>query len=131
MTTLIELEEPYRSIQAEARAVGALLEPIAVEADRSDDEHPEVRRILSESGLFGYMVPGAFGGKSDQLNAYNTFLGDPGYFAADRARYRDATPATITAAASNLSLDRRVLLSVVPQGRRDLALSGSTPVHVS
>ena len=34
---------------------------------------------------------GGFGGKSDQLNAYNVFRGDPGYFAADRARYDSAT----------------------------------------
>ena len=29
--------------------------------------------------------------KSDQLNAYNIFLGDPGYFGTDLERYRGAT----------------------------------------
>ncbi len=91
------------------------------------------RGVAQAEAQFVYQLQtvGGFGGKSDQLNAYNTFLGDPGYFAADYARYRDATPKTITDAVSSLSLDRRVLLSVVPRGRRELALSGSTPVHVS
>src|SRR5262249_29219027 len=34
---------------------------------------------------------GGFGGKSDLLNSYNTFLGDPGKFDFDRGRYRNAT----------------------------------------
>lgn len=34
---------------------------------------------------------GGFGGKADRLNQYNTFLGDPDKFAADFARYRNAT----------------------------------------
>ena len=38
---------------------------------------------------------GGFGGKSDQLNAYNVFRGDPGYFAEDRARYDAATAQSI------------------------------------
>ncbi len=38
---------------------------------------------------------GGFGGKADQLNRYNTFLGDPGKLAEDFARYRNATTATL------------------------------------
>ncbi len=34
---------------------------------------------------------GGFGGKSDLLNQYNTYFGDPGKFDADIARYRNAT----------------------------------------
>jgi len=33
---------------------------------------------------------GGFGGKSDQLNHYNVFLGDPGCFTRDLERYRNA-----------------------------------------
>ena len=75
------------------------------------------RAVAQAEAHFMYRLQtvGGFGGKSDQLNAYNVFRGDPGYFDADLARYRDATQATVTrAAASNLSLDHRVLLSVVP-----------------
>ena len=42
---------------------------------------------------------GGFGGKSDQLNAYNVFLGDPGFFDRDLARYRAPTAADLTRAA--------------------------------
>ncbi|MGI8564850.1 MAG: M16 family metallopeptidase [Pyrinomonadaceae bacterium] len=34
---------------------------------------------------------GGFGGKSDRLNQYNTYFGDPGKFDEDLARYRNAT----------------------------------------
>ena len=32
--------------------------------------------------IFRLQTIGGFGGKSDQLNAYNIFLGDPGYLRA-------------------------------------------------
>ena len=75
---------------------------------------------------------GGFGGKSDQLNAYNVFLGDPNFFDRDLARYRQATAADITRAARQwLQSAGRVALSVVPRGRADLALAGSRAVTVS
>jgi zinc protease len=74
---------------------------------------------------------GGFGGKSDQLNAYNVFLGDPGHFERDLERYRSATPGAIRAAAAILSPASRVALSVVPRGRSDLALEGAGPVSVA
>ncbi len=75
---------------------------------------------------------GGFGGKSDQLNAYNVFLKDPGFFDRDLARYRAADADGLTRAARRwLTRDTRVILSVVPAGRPELALAGSTPVSVS
>jgi zinc protease len=66
------------------------------------------------------------------LNAYNTFLGDPGYFEQDLRRYRSATSERLRQAAANFLLPtRRVVLSVVPKGRVALALPGSRPVTVS
>lgn len=75
---------------------------------------------------------GGFGGKSDQLNAYNIFCGDPGYFEKDRARYERATPAGVARAVSQYLVEApRVALSVVPQGRAQLALPDARPVRVS
>jgi zinc protease len=75
---------------------------------------------------------GGFGGKSDQLNAYNVFLGDPSFFERDLGRYRRADAAGLTAAARTwLRHNQRVTLSVVPRGRRELALDDSSPVAVS
>ena len=75
---------------------------------------------------------GGFGGKSDQLNAYNVFLDDPGYFDRDLGRYRKADAAGLLGASRQwLGVQQRVVLSVVPRGRQALALEGSTPVAVS
>jgi zinc protease len=95
----------------------------------------ELERCLAQAEahfLFRLQTVGGFGGKSDQLNAYNTFLGDPGYFQKDLERYRAATAAQLRRAAEQwLKPDRRVVLSVVPRGKLALALSGSQPVAVS
>jgi zinc protease len=82
--------------------------------------------------LYRLQTVGGFGGKSDQLNAYNVFCGDPGYFSRDVARYHQATPESVRLAAARLlRFDARVLLSVVPHGGAALALAGSQPVTVS
>ena len=74
---------------------------------------------------------GGFGGKSDQLNAYNVFLGDPDYFDRDLARYHAVTKASLSEALLRyLDPARRVTLSIVPQGRADLAAGDSTRVAV-
>jgi zinc protease len=75
---------------------------------------------------------GGFGGKSDQLNAYQVFLGDPGHFERDLARYVAASADTLrTTAAGWLPPGARVALSVVPAGGSSLALAGAEPVVVA
>jgi zinc protease len=75
---------------------------------------------------------GGFGGKSDQLNAYNVFRGDPGYFAEDRVRYDSATQSGIAAAVGAWLTSRpHVALSVVPRGASAVAVPGSVEVRVS
>jgi zinc protease len=82
--------------------------------------------------VYRLQTVGGFGGKSDQLNAYNVFVGDPGFFERDLDRYRRVTGPSMQRAAHDwLAPERRVLLSIVPRGRRDLALAGSAPVAVS
>jgi zinc protease len=82
--------------------------------------------------MYRLQTVGGFGGKSDQLNAYNVLCGDPGFFGADLRRYHSATAAGVRAAAAKyLGFDRRVILSIVPRDRRELALPGSQPVAVA
>jgi zinc protease len=72
---------------------------------------------------------GGFGGKADQLNAYNVYLDEPDSFEADLSRYIGATAATLRdAAAAWLDPGRAVALGVVPAGHPELSLSGATPV---
>ena len=61
---------------------------------------------------------GGFGGKADQLNAYNTTVGTPDAFDADLARYLTATPEQFARRRRTGSIRRlAVALSVVPQGQ--------------
>jgi zinc protease len=92
------------------------------------------RGVAQTEAQFIYRLQtiGGFGGKGDQLNAYNTFVGDPGYFGSDRQRYMDVTAGRAAAAASKWLVNAPfVSLSVVPKGRRELALSGAIEVHPS
>ena len=65
---------------------------------------------------------GGFGGKADQLNAYYSRTGNPDYFEEDLARYRALGPSDVQAAAARFLGPGRVLVSVVPEGRKDLAV---------
>ena len=95
----------------------------------------EMERGLAQAEahfMYRLQTVGGFGGKSDQLNAYNVFRGNPDFFAGDLERYRRATPLTVRHTARKyLAFDRRVLLSIVPRGQAALALPGSEPVTVS
>ena len=95
----------------------------------------EIERGIAQTEaqfIYRLQTVGGFGGKGDQLNAYNTFVDDPGYFDRDRQRYFDVTSKGAAAAVTRWLVEApSVSLSVVPRGRRDLALSGATEVHVS
>src|SRR6185436_16236184 len=49
--------------------------------------------------VYHLQTVGGFDGKSDQLNAYNVLVGDPGFFSRDLDRYRRATPDSVRDAA--------------------------------
>jgi zinc protease len=75
---------------------------------------------------FRLQTVGGFGGKSDQLNAYNIFVNDPGFFDRDLERYRAVTARSLRDAVRRyLEGTNRVALSVVPRGRLDLAIPDS------
>ena len=108
----------------------------AVDAFIADGPTPgEMERCLAQAEanfIYRLQTVGGFGGKSDQLNAYNVFVGDPGYFDRDLDRYRNVTPEAMQRVARAwLRQDRCVSLSVVPKGRTQLALPDSLPVAVS
>ena len=59
-------------------------------------------------------------------------MGKPDSFDDDLRRYLEPAPAALRAAARTwLDPAKAVALSVVPRGRADLALPGSTPVHLT
>jgi zinc protease len=105
---------------------------IQEEIDRVKKEPPsqqEVQRAVNQyeaSFLDRLEAVGGFGGKADQLNAYFTRTGNPDYFNEDLARYKAVDPGDVRAVAETyLRNDGRVILSVVPEGKKDLgAASG-------
>jgi len=98
----------------------------------TEDEMERGRAQAESQFIFRLQTVGGFGGKSDQLNAYNVFKGDPSYFDRDLARYRSVSPASMRdAVARYLNPAARVTLSVVPRGRAHLAAPRSEPTSVS
>jgi len=102
------------------------------------DEGPiadEMERGLAQAEahfMYRLQTVGGFGGKSDQLNAYNVFVGDPGYFERDLERYRAVTPASLQSAVDRyVRSAHRLTLSLVPRGRVNLAIPDSSPARVS
>jgi zinc protease len=64
-------------------------------------------------------------GKADQLNMYNYYTGTPDYLTQDLARYEKLTTADVQRVAKQyLAGKNKVVLTVVPQGKKELAVTG-------
>jgi len=124
---------------APGHTLGELERAILEELDRLELSGPnadelERGRVQAETQfVFRLQTVGGFGGKSDQLNAYNVFVGDPAYFEQDVQRYYRVTGPSLQQAVIRYlgPAVGRVTLSVVPRGRTDLAAADSTPAVVS
>jgi len=123
---------------APGRSLAELDEAITAELSTFLDRGPtseelERGRVQAETQfVYRLQTLGGFGGKSDQLNAYNVYLGDPGFFERDLARYERVSAQDLHAAAKRyLRPDRRVALSVVPKGKTELALKNGVLAVVS
>ena len=98
----------------------------------TDDEIDRGRVQAEAQFVFRLQTVGGFGGKSDQLNAYNVFLGDPAYFDRDLQRYYSVTKGSLQQAVRrHFDPARRVTLSIVPRGRLELSAPDSVPAVVS
>jgi len=114
-TALGAIERAIHQELARVRAAGV-----------SPDELARTLALTETAFVSRLQTVGGFGGKSDQLNNYNVFLGDPGYFARDIERYRRSDAERLRdAAARHLDPACCVTLSAVPAGRRDLAAPDS------
>ncbi len=123
------------TITATARAGHALSElekVIQEEIDRlmaaapSDREVQRTKNKYEASFLSRLEGVGSFGGKADQLNRYYYATGNPDYFQEDLARYMAIDPTDVRAIAEKyLRNDARVVLSVVPRGKQELAAPGT------
>ena len=103
-------------------------------AERGPDVREIERSLAQVEAQFVYRLQtvGGFNGRSDQLNAYNVFTGNPGFMDQDRMRYREISAGLVQKLVSTqLNSSRRVALSVVPEGAVGRALAGSAPAEVA
>ena len=94
-----------------AQEIGRLAKtgPTAAELDRAKTKQ-------EYTFVTGLERIGGFGGKADRLNGYATFLGDPGRFEFDQARYRDATVASVQKAVARwLDTENRLVIRFRPE----------------
>ncbi len=63
-------------------------------------------------------------GKSDQLAMYNYFAGTPDYTQQDALRYDRVTAGDVQRVAAQYLAKPKVVLTVVPQGKKELAVTG-------
>lgn len=86
----------------------------------------EVRRSVAEIStnfLSEMERVGGYQGLAGRLNAYWVYTGEPDFFAQDLARYAGLKPRSIRTAARRWLGGGRVVLSVVPHQRRELAVA--------
>ncbi len=105
------------SLEAAAnREIGALLSvpPTAAELQRAYNS-------LEAGFIYRLQTVGGFGGKSDQLNQYAVFTGDPGFFERDLARYRRVTPADVQRVARKYLTDNRLIFTVTAMSEEQRA----------
>lgn len=68
---------------------------------------------------------GGFGGKADLLNEYNYGVGTPDYVQQDAARYQKVTRADVQRVAMKYLANPKIILTVVPEGKKDLMLTAN------
>jgi zinc protease len=62
--------------------------------------------------------------KAEYLNLYNYYVGDPGYFEKDIARFDRVTAEDIKRVVSTYLTKPKVVMTVVPEGKTDLMVKG-------
>ncbi len=102
------LDEVERIVTEQIAAL-AKSGPTQAELDRAKTKH-------EFDFISGLERIGGFGGKADLLNQYNTYLGDPGKFDEDLARYRALTVEDVRASAARwLDTRNRLLVRFRPE----------------
>jgi zinc protease len=112
----------------EGHGLSEIEKVIGEELARLESEPPAIRELERavnqiESAFYGALERvGGFGGKADRLNLYEFYTGRPDYFTEDLSRYTSLDPRDLQSAARTyLRDDARVVLSVVPTGKKSLA----------
>ncbi len=129
--SIVATAAPGHSLREIEALISDQLAQVSGEAP-SADELTRAQAMVETDFAYRLQTVGGFGGRSDQLNAYNVFVGDPGYFASDLNRYLTIEPSDLSAVCQRFLTDEcRVELSIIPAGQHSLALLDSVLADVS
>ncbi len=113
---IVATARPGKTLSELEAAINEELEKIKKDGPTSE----EVERSFNATEaafIFNMQTIGGFGGKNDQLNQYATFVGKPGYFQQDLARYRRVTAEDVKRVANTYLIEHRLTATVTPRGR--------------
>jgi zinc protease len=117
---IVATARPGHDLQELQRVIGEEVRTLA-ESGPTQREVERVQNGVEASFLDRMERVGGFGGKANQLNFYEYYVGTPDYLQQDLDRYRRVTPADVERVArAYLLTAHRVVLSVVPQGHTEL-----------
>jgi zinc protease len=117
----------------EGRAPSALAATVDAEIRRVAEQGITERELLrARNSIRASFLDRLAGvdGKADLLNYYDYFAGTPDFVQRDAARYDAVTAADVQRAARTYLLRPKVVLTVVPTGKRALAI-GAAPTKVT
>ena len=123
---IIATAKPGHTIAEIEQIVGEEIAKLKA-APPTADEMERAYNAREAGFIYGLQTVGGFGGKDDQLNNYATFLGNPGFFEQDLARYRKVTAADVQRVANQYLTDKRYVLSVVPKQAGPTSAAGPAP----
>jgi zinc protease len=84
----------------------------------------ELKRVVTGLETSAIREMETVAGKADQLNSYLYYTGDAGYVDEDLARFRSLTPADVQRVAREYLVGKnRIVVSIVPQGKTNLAVA--------
>jgi predicted Zn-dependent peptidase len=123
---IVSTAKPGHTLDEITQAIDAEIAKLK-DAPPTAEEMERAYNAREAGFIFGLQTVGGFGGKDDQLNNYATFLGNPGYFEQDLARYRAVTAADVQRVARQYLTDKRYILSVVPRAAGPTNAAGPAP----
>jgi zinc protease len=124
---IIATAAPGHTLAELEAAIGEELNRLSSGGPTTDEL--ERGRVQAEAAfVYRLQTLGGFGGKTDQLNAYNVYRGTPDFFDRDLQRYLDVTGDSLRSVVGSwLDPRQAVVLSVVPIGHPEQAAPASEP----
>jgi zinc protease len=118
---------PGHTLTALEAATDSVIDRLKREGPTAD-EMAKARAGI-EFGLIGSLESNL--GKAEMLNTGLVFFGDPGYFRTQYAKLRAVTAADVKRVANTYLGPNRVVLSIVPLGKTDLAAKPESSAKVT